>query len=181
MLSKLEKFKNFIGYNNENDKKEEVAEAKKKSSIETKKESEVKICDCCNEQEITIEKSEMFKINEDGEKIALFEHPKVTVQNGGIYDDVAICDNCFSTCETDEQKQYVWIFGKMNSIHKEILAKEEIINQNNNLIEQIRLKAENEMRQIAEQSNAINAEINSLSNTIELYAQEQAHLESQFQ
>lgn len=174
----LSKFKSLIGYNSENDKKEVAIEARKEATIDTKKETEVRRCDCCNEQDIIIETSEMFKIGDNGEKMPIFTHPKVNLRNGGIYDDVAICNNCFSTCETDTQKQYVWIFGKINSIHREVLSREESIIDNNQRIAEIKKRAEEEIGRIVEQSNALTSEINSLQNTIELYEQEQRQLES---
>lgn len=174
----LSKFKSLIGYNNENDKKEVHTESRKEATIDTKKETEIRRCDCCNEQDIIIETSEMFKVNDDGEKMPIFTHPKVNLRNGGIYDDVAICNNCFSTCETDTQKQYVWIFGKINGIHKEILTKEEAVIRNNDKIAEIKAKAEAEIRKIAEENNELASEMNSLQNTIELYEQEQRQIES---
>lgn len=175
----LNKFKSFIGYNNENDKKEEVVENKKEPSIDTVKDIEKRTCDCCNEEEVIIETSEKFVVDENGNKTPLFSHARVTVSNGGVFDDVAICNNCFESCETDAQKQYVWIFGKMNSIHKEVLAKQEKISENNQRIEEIRLQAEEEMKKIMDSSNGLAAEINTLQNTIELYAKEQQQLESE--
>lgn len=174
----LSKFKNLIGYNNENDKKEVHTESRRETKIDTEKETEVRRCDCCNEQDIIIETSEMFKISDNGKKIPIFTHPKVNLHNGGVYDDVSICNNCFSTCETDTQKQYVWIFGKINSINKEVLLKEEIILDNNQRIADIKARAEEEIRKIVEQSNSLTSEINSLQNTIELYEHEQRQLES---
>lgn len=181
MLNKLEKFKSFFGYNsNAVDLVEtEIKQPKQEASIDTKTETETRVCDCCGEQEVVITLSEMFKIDENGNTIPLFTHPKVNVENGGVYDDVTICDSCFSSCETDEQKQYAWLAGKMNSVYREVKAKEDAITENNKRIEEIRVKAEEEMQLIAQESNVLSSEINSLNNTLEMYAQEQELLESQ--
>lgn len=174
----LSKFKSLIGYSNDNNKKAVAVEPKKEAKIDTKKDTEVRKCDCCNEQEVIIETSEMFKIDEDGDKIPIFAHPKVNIINGGVYDEITICNNCFSTCENDTQKQYVWIFGKINSIHKEVVSREEAIHNNNERIAEIKARAEEEIRRIAEESNDLSVEINSLKNTIELYEHEQKQLEA---
>lgn len=179
MLNKLEKFKNFFGYNSSSPEEVEVeSKIKQEPSIDTKTSTEVKVCDCCGENEVTITFSEMFKIDENGKTIPLFTQPKVQLKNGGVYDDVTICDSCFSTCETDEQKQYAWIAGKMNSIYKEIQSKEAVIMENNSKADQIRREAEEKIQSIMHESNMIGSEINNLNNTLEMYAQEQAQLES---
>lgn len=179
MLNKLEKFKNFFGYNSNTPKEAEIENnIKQEPSIDTKTSTETRICDCCGENEVSITLSEMFKIDENGQTIPLFTQPKVHLKNGGIYDDVTICDSCFSTCETDEQKQYAWIAGKMNSIYKEIQAKESLVMENNNKIEQIKMEADEKIQMILQESNGIGSEINNLHNALEMYAQEQSQLES---
>lgn len=180
MLNKLDKLKSFFGYNsNTVETVEPEVKPKQESSIDTKVETEKRVCDCCGEQEVVITLSEMFKKDEYGNTIPLFTHPKVTLENGGVYDDVTICDSCFSACETDNQKQYAWLAGKMNSLYKEVQAKEAIIAENNNKIKEIQAEAEEKMQSVERESNILHSEINSLNNTLEMYAQEQELLENQ--
>lgn len=157
-----------------------VVEAKKEKSIDTVSNTEIRVCDCCNECNIEIITSETFVIDENGNKQSLYSEPRVVMNNGGIYDEnIAICDGCFSECETDTHKQFVWMTGKMNSLYKEMVAKEESIKNNNMLMEQVKAEAEERMKQIAEDSNSINSEIANLNNLLQLYSQEYENLEKQ--
>lgn len=183
MFKGIQKIKNFIGYSNEVEEqkqKEVVSESKKDAVIDTKTTKEIRVCDCCNEQDIEITQTSMFRVDEKGESTPLFQHPRETVENGVIYEGVAVCKSCYSVCENELHQQFVWITGKMNCLHKEIISKNETIEANNKLIEQIKLEAEEKIRAVAEESNLLNSEINNLQNTVELYKQEQCQLEEQF-
>lgn len=179
----LKKIKSLMGYSNVNEQEfsnntNDSIEAKKEKTIDTISNTEIRVCDCCNETNIEIVTSETFVIDEMGNKQSLYSEPRVVMNNGAIYDDnIAICDGCFADCETDTHKQFVWMNGKMNSLYKEMVAKEECIKNNNLLIEQVKADAEERMRQIAEESNSINSEIANLNNMLQLYSQEYENLE----
>lgn len=178
----LNKIKSLMGYSNVNEEynSSDTIEVKREKTIDTESNTEVRVCDCCNETNIEIITSETFVVDENGNRQSLYSEPRVVMNNGGIYDeDIAICDNCFADCETDVHKQFVWMTGKMNSLYKEMVAKEECIKNNNLLIEQIKTEAEERMSQIVEESNGINSEIANLNNLLQLYSQEYENLEKQ--
>ena len=177
MFGGIGKLKNFMGYNDENEVNDIKNYEKKEPVIDTKVNTETRKCDCCRESEVIITKEEMFKVSEDGQKYPLFKEPILKFSGGEIYEGIAICDKCFADCKTLPQEQYVWIFGKMNSLQNIISDKQESIDKNNKRVEEIRKQADEEIRQINEQSNKLNAEINRLQNNIDLYSQEQLKLE----
>ena len=173
------KVKNLLGYTAPQAEKAEVTmeTSSQEESIKKENDSKTFTCDCCGESSVTIEISELFKLDNEGNKIPLYSHPKVNTTNGSIYDDVVICEQCYSMCQTDAQKRYVWIAGKINQLQKEISDKETMKSENNALIENIKLEAEKQINDVLENSNVLSAEIMNIATTIQHLQQEQLNLE----
>ena len=181
MLKVFGKFKNFVAEEDTNDNVNNTATSveENKSNLETVKEIEERICDCCNETTITIVSSDIYKIGADGEKVRILTHPTINALKGNIYEGVAICDGCLSQCPEDVHKQYAWFAGKINSLHNEIKEKQSDVEANNKLIEDIKTKAEKEIATLMEKSRVIESDIFKVENEIESFVQEQVRLESQ--
>lgn len=139
------------------------------------------VCNCCCTNEIQKIKTNMYTKQQDGTEVSLYTEPKETYKNGREYDTVAICDECLSKCQNQLDEQCAWLLGKANKISLEIQEKQNAIESNIAMAQEIQTDAENRIQVLAEENNNLNIEINDLNMMIQQLAQEHANVQAMYQ
>lgn len=153
-----------------------------KKTIDTKITENKIPCDCCNQNTILEKSTLAFKlevINGVETEIPLYSNAVVKYIGGEIIDDVAICDECKSMCDTPEKEKYIWINGMLNRIHSLIDQNESKKEENLNRVQNIQETAEQQIKAILEENKNIDIDSAELALAVENLTNELDILEEQ--